>query len=395
MTLNNQNKLQIISKTKRKILTIMLIYICIACVCFGVALIPRLTNENKPNEALDLQELISDNKQTEGQYVKIEIDTVPVLIMPNQESDNRLYAVTDINDKIYIAELSDDTNKEIWDEHNVETGKFDSVYELKGIIQPLDERTQRIVINNGYRVVRGSELTADNYSKYLDDFYIKDNRVSDRTVTLYKCWVLAGVFFLILALGYGLPNLMKLSKGELGIYDEERMRKTLEKYIPDGETLENGIFAMGQGVCTTTVFGHCVCKEGMLVPCAEDTLLSVKKNKFSQYEIYVGITEKHFIITECEPGCKFYYEFNPVSEAGESEVVEVGMTIDLKDIGHCVSLADIKKRLIRKTVVGATKCTFILKNGNTIDFLIPKDTYIHMPNHKTSHAEMKKKFYSI
>lgn len=388
------DKKQIISKTKRKILTIMLIYLCIAAVCFGIVFIPKLFNDSKQEEAMDLQTLLLDNKEPEGQYVKIEIDTVPVEIIPLNTEEYPLYTVTDINDKIYIAELSDETNNKIWDHYNSETGKFDSVYELKGIVQPLDDTTQRIIINNSYRVIRGVELTADNYSKYLDSFYIKDNAVSDRSVTFYKCVGLVGVFFIVLALGYGLPNLIKISKSNFGIYDEERMRKTLEKYIPDGENLEVGILAIGQGICITTVYGHCEYKDGMLVPCAEDSLLSVHKNKFSKYEIYVGITEKHLIISECEP-CKYFYEFNPITKAEGFDVKEVRSTINPEDIGHCIALDDIKKRLILPAFAGATKCSFILKNGNTIDFLIQKDTYIHMPNHKTSHEMMNKRFYSI
>ncbi len=388
------DKKQIISKTKRKIFTIMLIYLCIAGVCIGIVFVPKFFNDSKQEEAVDLHTLLLDNKEPEGQYVKIEIDTVPVEIMPFNTADYPIYAVTDVNDKIYIAELSDETNKKIWDHYNSETGKFDSVYELKGILQPLDDTTQRIIINNSYRVIQGVELTADNYSKYLDSFYIKDNAVSDRSVTLYKCVGLVGVFFIVLALGYGLPNLIKISKGNFGIYDEERMRKTLEKYIPAGENLEMGILAIGQRICITTVFGHCEYKDEMLVPCAQDSLLSVHKNKFSKYEIYVGITENHLIISECEP-CKYFYEFNPITNAEGLDVEEVGMRIHPEDIGHCIALDDIKKRLILPAFAGSTKCSFILKNGSIIDFLIQKDTYIHMPSHKNSHEMMNKRFYSI
>ena len=64
-------------------------------------------------------------------------------------------------------------------------------------------------------------------------------------VTLYKISALLGVFFLVLALGYILPAIVKVSKGEFGIFDEENMMKALKKYLPDGETLTEGIYCVG------------------------------------------------------------------------------------------------------------------------------------------------------
>ena len=59
-----------------------------------------------------------------------------------------------------------------------------------------------------------------NFSKYFEEFYIKDNSVSDRQVTIYKIMVLIGVFLLVIAFGYVVPGLIRLNKADSGMKDE-------------------------------------------------------------------------------------------------------------------------------------------------------------------------------
>ena len=50
------------------------------------------------------------------------------------------------------------------------------------------------------------------------------------------------------------------------IFDEANMRQSLEKYIPEGETLQAGIHAIAKETKVTGIYGKCIRKEDSLVP---------------------------------------------------------------------------------------------------------------------------------
>lgn len=115
-----------------------------------------------------------------------------------------------------------------------------------------------MAISNSMKVFKNNELNLDNFSEYLDGFYVKENFVSERVVTLYKISVFSGIFFLVLAFGYLLPVLIKINKGEAGNYDEKNIRQALEKYLPDRETLTAVVQGIGLEVSILQIFNNCI-----------------------------------------------------------------------------------------------------------------------------------------
>ena len=81
--------------------------------------------------------------------------------------------------------------------------------------------------------------------------------INQRLVEISKITVMIGIFFLVLGFGYLLPLLLSRKNRKQGevdsseIFDETNMRRALEKYIPDGETLLAGIHSEEEETAVT------------------------------------------------------------------------------------------------------------------------------------------------
>ncbi|MDE5867286.1 MAG: hypothetical protein K2H31_11930 [Lachnospiraceae bacterium] len=203
--------------------------------------------------------------------------------------------------------------------------------------------------------------------------------VNDRIVTLSKAIVMIGIFFLVLAFGYLVPILLSSRKRDVNrnaantsdILDETNMRKALEKYIPDGETLLAGIHAMSNETNITGVFGKWVCTESKLIPDENGGTVALNKKKYSTYSIYIGITQYSLIIAECERN-RYLYQFDDNPNAKASDIQEVTSDIFLVDIGTCFPLADIQNCDIKNGWMGSVKCFITMNNGSYFKLMLPK-----------------------
>lgn len=363
-----------ISKMKKSLICRLLLCLIIAFACIGFGLFKGVANKNR--EAVNVSELVL-NDGVEEQYVSIDVstDTYPVAITPYLE-DIQLYYVTDTSNQIYIVDISDETLKNMSEMWNAETGKFDSVYQIKGIANTIDEKTKKIVINNSFQAIY-SDLNSDNFSDYFSEIYIKDDTVSEREVTVRKIIVFVGVFFLVLGFAYTVPALVKANKGDFGILDDKKMKKAFEPSLPLGEVLRAGVHAIGIQTEMKQVFGKCELVGDNIVPNEDGTTLMVTKSKSANYDVYLGITQNHLLIAECET-YKHLYEFN---DLGKLDVEGIDSCIPIQDIGTCFSLAEIEKCEIKKIWMGAVNCSITLKNGSFLKFMIPKSGGAGMPRH--------------
>lgn len=205
-----ENEIDKILKPKNKLVTFFIICLTIALVCIGVVFYEKFASDDR--EVVDLSELVSNGNEKERQYVKLDTNSLPILLAANPEGDNYLYYMTDIEQHIYVVRLSNETFQEIIQMHNKETGMLNSTYQLKGITNNIDEQTKRLAIANSQKVFGNKEINNDNFSEYLEDIYIEEKTVSSRTVTLYTILALTGLFFLIIAFGYLLPGILKSRK---------------------------------------------------------------------------------------------------------------------------------------------------------------------------------------
>uniref|UniRef100_UPI0040573ACB hypothetical protein n=1 Tax=Acetatifactor sp. TaxID=1872090 RepID=UPI0040573ACB len=221
--------------------------------------------------------------------------------------------------------------------------------------------------------------------------------VNDRLVDVSKVIALAGVFFLVLAFGHVLPMLLAGKKNEGGTkvtdttdtLNEANMRRALEKYIPDGETLIAGIHAVAKESSVTCVFGECVLTENKLLADKEGGTVSVSKKKYSAYDLYIGITQRSLVVADCEE-YRYYYEFNRESVKNDADKKIVTGDILLKDIGKCFDLEDIQSCNVKNGMAGSLNCVITMKNGSYFKLVLPKTGGFGggMPNHEKYREEI-------
>lgn len=366
---------ELLSKAKKNRAALLLICVAIACVCIGSVFFIRFSHSEEP-----LRLSAADGQEREGLAVKLDGDTLPVFMAQESEKDRQFYYVKDVNNHIYIASITNETFKRIVETLNAETGELDSPYELRGILCAIDEPTADLALSNSYKISGYTDMAPDSFPQYFGGFYIKENPVSDRSVTVYTILVLTGVFFLIIAFGYLLPAIIKLNKGEYGILDEENMRRALEKYLPVGETLTAGIHGVGIQTEIRQVFGKCILLEDMLIPNQSAGALEVKKCKYSSHDVYIGISQHYLLLSECGT-YKHLYEFNDVSDQESAAVESIGEPVPIQDIGCCFPLTEIEKCDIKGTRMGAYSCSITMKNGCFLKLMLPKTGGPGMPHH--------------
>ncbi len=188
-----EREIEQILNPRKKLMILFLIFLGLAIVLIGVVFFMKFAN------------------QEEGQSIQLEIDTPPILMLPALE-DKCYYYVIDVNHNSYIVNLSDTTFSKIIETVDRETGKLKNTYQLKGKMNPIDEAIQNLVLLNATKVFEEDELNADNFSDNLGKYYVKEDFVNERMITLYKISALTGVFFLVVAFGYLLPGILKVRK---------------------------------------------------------------------------------------------------------------------------------------------------------------------------------------
>ena len=202
--------------------------------------------------------------------------------------------------------------------------------------------------------------------------------VDESVVSISKIIVLVGVFFLVIAFGHALPTIIKGKKSKGGtqvtdasdMLNEANMRRALEKYIPAGENLVAGIHTVAKESSVTCVFGKCVLEEDMIRPYENGTTTAVNKAKYSTYDLYVGITQRSFVVADCEE-YRYYYEFDKYTVKDNAEIKEVTEAICLRDVGKCFRLEDIRSCNVKKGMAGSLKCVIALKNGGYFKLILP------------------------
>ena len=238
---------------KKKSLTILslllLLFLGIAVVFMGLPFLNAPAN--KGEEVFNLSELIQNGSFKEGQNARLEINNLPILITPPLKAESQFYYVMDANNRTYIANLSTATFKRIAKGLDLKTGKLATPYEFKGVVNIMDKDIKKFVLSSSYyNILKRDKLNPGDFYWV----YLKENYVNDRVVTLYKISALFSLLFLIIALGYVLPSIVRISKGDFGIRDESIMARVLQKYLPADESLVAGIYGIGIEVGIKQIF---------------------------------------------------------------------------------------------------------------------------------------------
>lgn len=169
-----------------------------------------------------------------------------------------------------------------------------------------------------------------------------------------------------------------------GVFDVKNMEERLGKHIPEGETLLAGIHCVNKELQVLRYYQNSAPYDDKVVRIedAETNVLQVKKSKYSAHDLYIGITQNHFVFTTCEDR-KYAYEFDYVTDDVAYELSDINEYVYLRDIGHCFKLSDIETCEFKKGLFGSIKCKLVFKDKSTFQLLLPNRAGAGnpMPNH--------------
>lgn len=165
----NEKQIERILNPKKRLIFLLLIYFGISLIFFGIVLYGKFFNKKDEKNILNLSEIVVEYNNIQEQYVKIDINTLPVFLAINGE--DYLYYATSVDKHVYIVSLSNETFKNMLEEHNVETGMLNVTYEIRGTTNKIDDTVKTLALNNSNKVFGNNKINSDNFSEYLGNIY--------------------------------------------------------------------------------------------------------------------------------------------------------------------------------------------------------------------------------
>lgn len=176
-----------------------------------------------------------------------------------------------------------------------------------------------------------------------------------------------------------------------GIFDEQKMIKSLSGSIPEGESFVAGAFANAKETSIIRVYSNCVPvfdsnkNVDYILPARDENgevlegavTFKVTKKKYAEHSVYIGITQNYLVLTECSENMH-YYEFNIVNSSPFA--VDLMEKISPQDIKFVAALADIQKSEVKKGLFGSVKLNVTMKDGSYFKVAFPKKCG-KMPHH--------------
>ncbi len=106
-----------VRKAKRRLVVFLVVCLSIAFSSFGFVFFMWFSHDlNKGEDVGNVSKEVLSSEENKGKYVTLQIDLIPVLMMPTLTEREQFYFVTDVNDQTYIMKLSDETFVSITDE---------------------------------------------------------------------------------------------------------------------------------------------------------------------------------------------------------------------------------------------------------------------------------------
>ncbi len=170
-------------------------------------------------------------------------------------------------------------------------------------------------------------------------------------------------------------------------FDVDNMNTVMEAFCPDGENVIAAVYGVGRSTEIIQYFGGCERKVTVLVPADNNIILKVTKKKVCAYDLYIGITEKSLIISECDTSTTtYYYSFDAITDPIFTGIKKLEKEIPYKSIGKAFPLNSIKKFEIKDGLFGSVKCVLTLDNGTFFKFMMAKRAGLGnlMPDHLTN-----------
>lgn len=202
--------------------------------------------------------------------------------------------------------------------------------------------------------------------------------VDDSKVTYTKICVIFGLFLIFMDFFFTLPKLTKKDP----FADEAEMRKKFEKHIPESESLVAGVYAKATESLTNLKYRKCGIKGNSLVKDENHEFIFMERRKYTEYLIYIGITQTKLLIVECDR-YKHYYAIHETLDCPLDSVPVLEEEIDLNDVGVKYDIREIAKFEVKNGKQGSKNAVLTMKDGSYYKITIPDNAgpNAKMPKH--------------
>lgn len=191
----------------------------------------------------DYHELIYKEIDKEKEYVKVNITS----IFAFAKKDNLIYYfITDENNYLYIARITDNTYKRIEELYKEDNNNFK--YELKGYIFKIPNDIIEIAINSYNKEYNEEILTEDNINDYVGECYIDEivtpyTSISATFIGIGIAFFITSIVIFIIIIINSINSLIRKRKYNMDdVYSELSKPNTLEYpniYLTDKYLISN------------------------------------------------------------------------------------------------------------------------------------------------------------
>lgn len=156
-------------------INLIIVVLCIIVALFSIYRFKSIEKlENNADNAVNYNELITQQNDKDNIYVSLEIVDIPYEIAERKVNYayEKYYILYDKNNYMYVAKLSDKTFKKIKEEYQKNSANFS--YTLVGYIYKIPNDLKKIIIDVYNTDNDGNEINNSNYYKYFGSTYIDD-----------------------------------------------------------------------------------------------------------------------------------------------------------------------------------------------------------------------------
>lgn len=190
-----------ILKPGKVLLIVMIIFILLTAGIFAAGFYEQYQAKRDPKP---LGELIANNEEEEGQYVKLDMAYVPYVFAEEGTSNVYYYYFAWDSEKLmYIVRLTDDTYKKISELYSEDKETIE--YQLKGYTFKTPSKLKQLAIEAANEIFEEKVVTTSNFANYFGTVYIDETDVPDNTsgdATLYGIGFCVGIFALMFVIIY-------------------------------------------------------------------------------------------------------------------------------------------------------------------------------------------------
>lgn len=223
-----------ILKPQKKLLVIAIILMIVTVGMFYLNTYVETKRAKEKTEAIaeNYDDLISEGRDNEKEYVEVTIADVPYHVATKEvdTAKYKYYIVFDVNDLMYVVRLTDSTYYRLEDMYESNPEEFS--YKLVGYIYDTPNELEEIIIDVYNEVMGEDVITEENFEMYFGKTYLDETKTpvtvsSAATVIFIVIGVLSGTFAFVFILVYIINSSRR--KKVLKNYPEEDLESELDK----------------------------------------------------------------------------------------------------------------------------------------------------------------------